>query len=72
MSLVRLQMRGSEGVEALSSRIKSMIAVHEQIYQHDAYAEVDAAGLIQAVVCNAISALDAKLRKRQAEAVQAP
>lgn len=61
MSLVRLQMRGSEGFEALSSRIKSMIAVHEQIYKHDAYAEVDAAELIRAVVCSAVSAHDAKL-----------
>jgi two-component sensor histidine kinase len=60
MSLVRLQMRGSEGFEALSSRIKSMIAVHEQIYKHDAYAEIDAAELIRAVVCSAISAHDAK------------
>lgn len=62
MSLVRLQMRGSEGFEALSSRIKSMIAVHEQIYKHDAYAQIDAAELIRAVVCSAVSAHDAKLR----------
>jgi two-component sensor histidine kinase len=61
MSLVRLQMRGSEGFEALSSRIKSMIAVHEQIYKHDAYAQIDAAELIKAVVCSAVSAHDAKL-----------
>jgi len=61
MSLVRLQMRGNEGVESLNSRIKSMIAVHEQIYKHDAYAEIDAAELIRAVVCNAVSAHDAKL-----------
>ncbi|MBB3965918.1 histidine kinase dimerization/phosphoacceptor domain -containing protein [Rhizobium metallidurans] len=62
MSLVRLQMRGSEGFDALNSRIKSMIAVHEQIYKHDAYAEIDAAELIRAVVCSAVSAHDAKLR----------
>jgi two-component sensor histidine kinase len=62
MSLVRLQMRGSEGFEALNSRIKSMIAVHEQIYTHDAYAEIDAADLIRAIVCSAVSAHDAKLR----------
>ncbi len=37
-----------------------MIAVHEQIYKHDAYAEIDAAELIRAVVCSAISAHDAK------------
>lgn len=61
MSLVRLQMRGSEGFDALNSRIKSMIAVHEQIYKHDAYAEIDAAELIRAVVCSAITAHDAKL-----------
>lgn len=61
MSLVRLQMRGSEGFEALSSRIKSMIAVHEQIYKHDAYAQIDAGELIRAVVCSAISAHDARL-----------
>lgn len=61
MSLVRLQMRGSEGFEALSSRIKSMIAVHEQIYKHDAYAQIDAAELIKAVVSSAVSAHDAKL-----------
>lgn len=62
MSLVRLQLRGSEGFEALNSRIKSMIAVHEQIYKHDAYAEIDAAELICTVVCSAVSAHDAKLR----------
>jgi two-component system, sensor histidine kinase PdtaS len=62
MSLVRLQMRGSEGFEALNSRIKSMIAVHEQIYKHDAYSQIDAADLIRAVVCSAVSAHDAKLR----------
>jgi two-component sensor histidine kinase len=62
MSLVRLQMRGSEGFGALNSRIKSMIAVHEQIYKHDAYAQIDAAELIRAVVCSAVSAHDAKLR----------
>lgn len=62
MSLVRLQMRGSEGIEALNSRIQSMIAVHEQIYKHDAYSQIDAADLIRAVVCSAVSAHDAKLR----------
>jgi two-component system, sensor histidine kinase PdtaS len=62
MSLVRVQMRGSEAVEALNSRIKSMIAVHEQIYKHDAYAEIDAAELIRAVVCSAVSAHEAELR----------
>lgn len=62
MSLIRLQMRGSEGFEALNSRIKSMIAVHEQIYKHDAYAEIDAAELLRAVVCSAVAAHDAKLR----------
>lgn len=62
MSLVRLQMRGSEGFESLNSRIKSMIAVHEQIYKHDAYAQIDAADLIRAVVTGAVSAHDAKLR----------
>lgn len=62
MSLVRLQMRGSGGFDALTSRIKSMIAVHEQIYKHDAYAEIDAAELMRAVVCSAVSAHDAKLR----------
>jgi len=62
MSLVRLQMRGTEGFEALSSRIKSMISVHEQIYKHDAYAQVDAAELIRSVVCSAVSAHDAKLQ----------
>ncbi|PLK68800.1 hypothetical protein C0V73_22370 [Rhizobium sp. TH135] len=62
MSLVRLQMRGSEGFEALNSRIKSMIAVHEQIYKHDAYAQIDAAELTRAVVCSAVAAHDAKLR----------
>ncbi len=61
MSLVRLQMRGSEGVDALNSRIKSMIAVHEQIYKHDAYSEIDAAELIRAVVCSAVTAHEAKL-----------
>ena len=61
MSLVRLQMRGQEGFEALSSRIKSMIAVHEQIYKNDAYAKIDAADLIRTVVCSAVSAHDAKL-----------
>jgi two-component system, sensor histidine kinase PdtaS len=61
MSLVRLQMRGNDGVESLNSRIKSMIAVHEQIYKHDAYSEIDAAELIRAIVCNAVSAHDAKL-----------
>ncbi|GEO87335.1 ATP-binding protein [Rhizobium cremeum] len=62
MSLVRLQMRGSEGFESLTSRIKSMIAVHEQIYRNDAYAQIDAADLIRAVVGSAVSAHDAKLR----------
>lgn len=62
MSLVRLQMRGSDGLEALTSRIKSMIAVHEQIYKHDAYAQIDAAELVRAVVCSTVSAHDAKLR----------
>ncbi len=61
ISLVRLQMRGSEGFDALNSRIKSMIAVHEQIYKHDEYAEIDAAELIRAVVCSAITAHDARL-----------
>jgi len=61
MSLVRLQMRGAEGVDALNSRIKSMIAVHEQIYKHDAYAQIDAAELIRSVVSSALSAHDAKL-----------
>ncbi len=62
VSLVRLQMRGAEGFEKLSSRIKSMIAVHEQIYKHDEYAQIDAAELIRAVVSGAVSAHDAKLR----------
>jgi two-component sensor histidine kinase len=62
MSLVRLQLRGSEGFEALNSRIKSMIAVHEQIYKHDTYAQIDAAELTRAVVCSAVAAHDAKLR----------
>lgn len=60
VSLVRLQMRGSEGFGALNSRIKSMIAVHEQIYKHDAYAAIDAAELIRTVVSEAISAHDAQ------------
>lgn len=62
VSLVRLQMRGAEGFEKFSSRIKSMIAVHEQIYKHDEYAQIDAAELIRAVVSGAVSAHDAKLR----------
>ncbi len=60
MSLVRLQMRGVHGVEALNDRIKSMIAVHEQIYKHDEYDQIDAAELIRTVVCTALSAHDAK------------
>lgn len=60
VSLVRLQMRGSEGFEALNSRIKSMIAVHEQIYKHDAYAAIDAGKLIQTVVAEALAAHDAR------------
>jgi two-component sensor histidine kinase len=39
-----------------------MIAVHEQIYKHDAYAQIDAADLTRAVVCSAVSVHDAKLR----------
>lgn len=60
VSLVRLQMRGSEGFEALNSRIKSMIAVHEQIYKHDAYASIEAGELVRTVVSEALAAHDAK------------
>ncbi|MGE8106761.1 sensor histidine kinase [Allorhizobium sp. NPDC080224] len=64
VSLVRLQMRGSEGFDALNSRIKSMIAVHEQIYKHDAYAAIDASELVRAVVSEALAAHDAQFEVR--------
>lgn len=61
MSLVRLQMRSTDGVEKLTGRIKAMIAVHEQIYKHDTYANIDAAQLIKSVVEGAVSAYEGKV-----------
>ncbi|MCV3768676.1 sensor histidine kinase [Rhizobium sp. TRM95796] len=61
LSLVRMHIRRAEGSEALNNRIRSMIAVHEQIYMHDEYAAIDAALLIETVVKNALSAHESRL-----------
>ena len=41
-----------------------MIAVHEQIYKHDAYAAIDASKLVRAVVSEALAAHDAQFEVR--------
>ncbi len=62
ISLVRLHMRGNEKSEALSHRIKAMVAVHEQIYQRDSFSELDAAELIRTVTCNVVTAYGADVQ----------
>ena len=56
MSLIRLHLKPGEESRALSDRIKAMVAVHELIYQHDAYAALDAAQLVRRVTENVIDA----------------
>ncbi|PYB70394.1 sensor histidine kinase [Rhizobium wuzhouense] len=62
MSLIRLHMKGNEKSEALSNRIKAMVAVHEQIYQRDSFSEVDAAELVQTVAQNVVAAYGADVQ----------
>lgn len=56
MSLIRVHLKPGEQSQALSDRIKAMVAVHELIYQHDAYEALDAAQLVRRVTENVISA----------------
>lgn len=56
MSLIRLHMKGNEKSEALSNRIKAMVAVHEQIYQRDSFSQLNAAELVETVAKNVVAA----------------
>lgn len=56
MSLIRVHLKPGEQSQALSDRIKAMVAVHELIYQHDAFEALDAAQLVRRVTENVISA----------------
>lgn len=56
MSLIRIHLKPGEQSQALTDRIKAMVAVHELIYQHDAYAALDAAQLVRRVTENVIGA----------------
>lgn len=62
MSLIRLHMKGNETSEALSNRIKAMVAVHEQIYQRDSFSQLDAAELVQTVAENVVAAYGANVQ----------
>ena len=56
MSLIRVHLKPGEQSQALTDRIKAMVAVHELIYQHDAYAALDAAQLVRRVTETVIGA----------------